>query len=102
MKLWVEKFRVKKSLIGSPEKSVLTIQTISLYSYTIRYDVCFISPANVQLKTYFFEYPALLQTQALFLQGVLSISSPDFSQFNASTPQAVIFKQDIQNELAIT
>ena len=52
------------------------------------------------------ERPAVLQKQASFIQDVLiNISQAGFPQFNASTPQEVIFNQllkTIQNGLVIT
>ena len=80
--------RVRKSLIGSPEESVLTRSSdiVTPAVDTSRYDVHFTSPANVQPMKHFTELPAPLQKQASFLQDVLSISPPGFSQFNASTP----------------
>ena len=87
--------RVRKSLLGSPEKSFLTKSS----------NIVTRSTANVQPMANFIEQPTPLQKQASFLQDVLSISPPGFPQFTTSTPQLVIFNQplkEIQNVLVIT
>ena len=95
--------RVRKSLIGSSEKSFLSRSSIIATTAvdTSRYDVYFTSPANVQPMTNFTDRLAPLQNQATFLQDV----PPGFPQFTASTPQLVIFNhplKEIQNEFVIT
>ena len=86
---------VRKSLLGSPEKSFLTKSSNIVTRSTV----------NVQPMANFTEQPAPLQKQASFLQDVLSISPPGFPQFTTLTPQLVIFNQplkEIQNVLVIT
>ena len=83
--------RVRKSLLGSLEKSFLTKSSniVTTAVDASRYDV------NIQPMANFTEQPAPLQKQASFLQDVLSISPPGFPQFAASTPQLVISNQPL-------
>ena len=98
--------RVRKSLIGNPEKSVFTrsSNTATTTVDTSRYDVYF---TILQRTTYDkFQWAAGTITKTSIVPSgcpkYITISVP---QFNASITQLVIFNQplqEIQNELVIT
>ena len=98
--------RVRKSLIGNPEKSVLTrsSNTATTTVDTSRYDVYFTRPATYNL------WQISLSSRHHYKNKHSSSGCPKYitirvPQFNASITHLVIFNQplkEIQNELVIT